>query len=185
MKFQIRQATPHDAPKVAPLIYDAIGEIAHRLTGETTNDKVLATLTTMIQGENNRHSYQTTFVAEDDHILGIIVLYDGKQGKQLDTLWMNTLQAKGQLVTIDIEAHDEEYYIDTVCVTAHARGKGIGTKLLHFAEQQGRSLGYKKISLNVEKEKDKARKLYLTQGFIITEPWNIIGEDFDHMVKEL
>lgn len=185
MTIYMRQATKEDAKQIAPLIYEAIGDIAHRLTGETRDQAVLATLEKMIQDENNRHSYQYTFVAQDENLLGIAVLYDGKQGKELDALWMKELQTKGQLVAIDVEAHDDEYYIDTVCVTPNARGKGIGTRLLQFAEQQGRTLGYQKLSLNVEKDKEKARKLYVTQGFTITEPWTIIGEKFDHMVKEL
>ena len=36
---------------------------------------------------------------------------------------------------IEIEAHDDEFYIDTVCVAPEARGIGLGTKLLQFAEQ--------------------------------------------------
>lgn len=185
MNFKLRKATPHDAPEIAPLIYDAIGDIAHRLTGETEEQAVLSTLEAMIRAENNRHSYKYTFVAEDEQLLGIAVLYDGKQGKELDALWSEHLQTKGFNLPIDAEAYDEEYYIDTICVTAHARGKGIGTKLLQFAEQQGHTLGYQRISLNVEQEKDKARKLYIAQGYIITEPWIIIGKHFDHMVKEL
>ena len=86
---------------------------------------------------------------------------------------------------IDIEAYDDEYYIDTICVAPHARGLGIGTKLLYFAEQHARTMGYKKISLNVEEVKIKARQLYEKQGFITTEPWKIIGENFHHMVKEV
>ena len=34
MSITIRQAQPQDAHAVVPLIIDAIGDIAHRLTGE-------------------------------------------------------------------------------------------------------------------------------------------------------
>lgn len=184
--MHIRQALPADAAQIAPLIYHAIGDIAYRLTNTQTLPEALAVLEQMVQQTNNRHSYQTTFVVQDKQdMLGIIVLYDGKTGKQLDALWTAALQQQGATVAIDIEAHDDEYYIDTVSVAPQARGKGIGTKLLAFAEQQGRTLGYKKLSLNVEKEKDRARKLYMAQGFRITEDWMIIGEPFDHMVKDL
>ncbi len=185
MNVHIRQATPDDASKIAPLIYEAIGDIANRLTGEQTPSAIVGTLETMIQSENNRHTYRHTFVAEDDDLLGIIVLYDGKQGRQLDRLWVEELHRKGHSISIDPEAHLAEYYIDTVCVTPQARGKGIGTALLQFAEQQARKLGYKQLSLNVEQQKQQARKLYLSLGFQVTEPWTIIGADFDHMVKEL
>jgi len=187
MQIHIRQALPEDAPSIAPLIFDAIGDIAHRLTGESINSNVIAKLEELVRATDNRHTYLNTFVATDNQsILGIIVLYNGKIGKELDGILMKKLQKKfATSMQIDIEAYDDEYYIDTICVAPHARGLGIGTKLLYFAEQQARTMGYKKISLNVEEVKIKARQLYEKQGFITTEPWKIIGENFHHMVKEV
>ena len=187
MHIHIRQALPEDALAIAPLIYEAIGDIAHRLTGESTNKRVLAELEELVRTTDNRHTYLNTFVAtSDQEILGIIVLYNGKTGKELDNILMKKLQEKGVTSTqIDVEAYDDEYYIDTICVATHARGLGIGTKLLCFAEEQARLLGYNKVSLNVEEMKLKARQLYEKQGFTITERWQIIGENFYHMVKEL
>ena len=187
MQIHIRQALPEDAPSIAPLIFDAIGDIAHRLTGESIYSNVIAELEELVRATDNRHTYLNTFVATNNQeILGIIVLYNGKIGRKLDGILMKKLQKKFSTSTqIDIEAYDDEYYIDTICVAPHARGLGIGTKLLYFAEQQARTLGYNKLSLNVEEEKIKARALYERQGFVITEPWEIIGEKFYHMVKEL
>ena len=187
MQIHIRQALPDDAPSIAPLIFDAIGDIAHRLTGESIYSNVIAALEELIRATDNRHTYVNTFVATNNQeILGIIVLYNGKTGKELDGILMKKLQKKFPTSTqIDVEAYDDEYYIDTICVAPHARGLGIGTKLLHFAEQRARTLGYKKLSLNVEEAKTKAQQLYEKQGFTTTEPWKIIGENFYHMVKEL
>lgn len=187
MQIHIRQALPEDAPSIAPLIFDAIGDIAHRLTGESIYSNVIAELEELVRATDNRHTYVNTFVATNNQeILGIIVLYNGKIGRKLDGILMKKLQEKFSTPTqIDIEAYDDEYYIDTICVAPHVRGLGIGTKLLYFAEQHARTLGYKKISLNVEQVKIKACQLYERQGFITTEPWKIIGEDFYHMVKEL
>lgn len=186
MTISIRQATPQDAKKVAPLIYDAIGDIANNLTGEQELPKVFASLEQFVTEKSNRHSYLNTFVAvQNDDILGIVVLYDGKQGNILDRQLEKQLAAQNIHVTLDVEAHDDEYYIDTICVAKNARGLGIGTKLLQFAETYGRELGYNKISLNVEVEKLDARRLYERMGYVITEPWTIINEPFHHMVKPL
>ena len=187
MHIYIRQALPEDASSIAPLIFDAIGDIAYRLTGERIKSNVIAELETLVRATDNRHTYLNTFVVTNNlEILGIIVLYSGKTGKELDVILMKKLQEKLATSTqIDLEAYDDEYYIDTICVAPNARGVGIGTKLLYFAEQQARTLGYKKLSLNVEEGKIKARQLYERQGFVITEPWEIIGEKFYHMVKEL
>ena len=187
MKIYIRQALREDAPSIAPLIFDAIGDIAHRLTGERIHSNVIAELEELVRATDNRHTHLNTFVATNNQeILGIIVLYGGKTGKELDGILMKKLQNKfSTTIQIDVEAYDDEYYIDTICVAPHVRGLGIGTKLLHFAQQQAQALGYTKIALNVEQEKIKARHLYERHGFIVTEPWKIIGQNFHHMVKEL
>ncbi|MER2000478.1 MAG: GNAT family N-acetyltransferase [Lysinibacillus sp.] len=175
----IQHAQKEHASKIAPLIYDAIGTIAHHLTNENELPKVLKELTALVEDTQNRHSYQNTYVAmEENNIVGVAVLYDGQKGRQLDTLLSKKL-----CYTIEFEAHDDEYYIDTLCVDASKRGQGVGTQLLYFAEQQAKDLGYTKLSLNVELEKLEARKLYERIGFIVTERWMINGEPFHHMVK--
>lgn len=186
MEITIQQAQQMDATQIAPLIYEAIGDIAHRLTGETEEQSVLTALTALIERTDNRHSYLYTYVAkQEETLLGIAVLYDGLTAKALDANLAAWLSSKNAPTSIDIEAHDDEFYIDTVCVTPEARGLGIGTKLLQFAEEQAVTKGYKKLALNVELEKEKARALYERLGFTITEPWTIINEPFHHMVKEL
>ena len=77
MNISIRRANQEDAAIIAPLIYEAIGDIAFRLTGEENLDRMINKLETLIKHTNNRHSYQYTYVAhKDDLILGIVVLYD-------------------------------------------------------------------------------------------------------------
>lgn len=186
MSISIRQATAHDAAAIAPLIYDAIGDIANRLTGEKEESSVLTTLETLVRGQENRHSYKNTFVAtEYDYILGIVVLYNGQEGAIFDRMLEQWLAAKSMHTSIDVEAHTDEYYIDTLCVAAAARGKGIGTALLEFTEQLAREKGHVKLSLNVETAKTEARRLYERLGFTVTGPWTIINEPFHHMVKQL
>lgn len=186
MTISIRQATPQDAKKIAPLIYDAIGDIANNLTGEQELSIIMNSLEQFVTETTNRHSYLNTFVAvKDNDVLGIVVLYDGQQGETLDRQLEQQLAKKNIHVTLDVEAHPDEYYIDTICVAANARGLGIGTKLLHFSEQNAKKLGYQKLSLNVELEKLNARRLYERMGFVVTEPWTIINEPFHHMVKSL
>lgn len=186
MEITVRQAKPSEATKIAPLIYDAIGEIANRLTGEHEEEAILNTLTELVTRTDNRHSYLNTHVAiQGEQLLGIVVLYDGLSVKALDANLATWLKEKNAAATIDIEAHDDEYYIDTICVAPAARGLGIGTKLLAYAEQIAREKGYQKLSLNVECEKEKARVLYERVGFVIAEPWTIIDEPFHHMVKAL
>lgn len=85
MNITIRQAERDDAKAVAPLIYDAIGDIANNLTGEEEVSQILAALEQYVTETTNRHSYLNTFVAEQQgEIVGIVVLYDGRLGYKLD-----------------------------------------------------------------------------------------------------
>jgi len=189
MTFYIRKAILEDAPKAAPLIYEAIGEIANRLTGESIPTEVISSLEELIRRTDNRHSYLNTYVAVQEvtkEILGILVLYNGQESVELDAnlkLWLE--QKNATISTIDVEAKPDEFYVDTICVHPKARGLGIGTALLHFAEEVAASNGFMKIALNVETQKVKARNLYERLGYIVTEPWTIINEPFFHMVKTI
>ncbi|MGE7110517.1 GNAT family N-acetyltransferase [Lysinibacillus sp. NPDC047702] len=187
MSITIRQAQPQDAHAVVPLIMDAIGDIANRLTGEQTEEAVKRELTNLFKREDNRHSYLNTYVVvENEHVLGILVYYNGEQAIEMDANLVKWLKAKNApSIIIDREAHEDEYYIDTVCVSSEARGKGIGTLLLQYAEELTKQRGFKKLSLNVETQKESARRLYERLGFVITEPWSIIDEPFHHMVKQI
>lgn len=187
MTFYIRKAILEDAPKTVPLIYEAIGGIANRLTGETETQKIIACLETLFRRNDNRHSYLHTYIAEDEvtkDILGILVVYNGQVAEILDANLQDWLKQKNAPITsIDIEAYPDEFYVDTICVHKNARGLGLGTALLQFAEEVAHSNGYKKVSLNVETQKVKAKKLYERLGYVVTEPWTIINEPFFHMVK--
>lgn len=189
MTIYIRPSKPQDAHAVAPLIIEAIGDIAKRLTWEKTPEQVIKMLKNLFVRTDNRHSYLYTYVAvrqKTEDVVGVLVLYSGKEGAILDEQLSQWLQTKGAPTSrIDKEAHTDEYYIDTIAVHPLARGNGIGTALLTFAEEVARNKHFTKLSLNVETAKDKAQKLYTRQGFVITEPWSIIDEPFYHMVKTL
>ena len=67
--------------ELSPPIYEAIGDIAHRLTGVQHEQAILTELAKLVTLTSNRHSYLNTFVAiHEAQILGIVVLYDGVQG---------------------------------------------------------------------------------------------------------
>ncbi|MGG3451966.1 GNAT family N-acetyltransferase [Domibacillus aminovorans] len=187
MKTFVRKAVPGDASFSVPLILEAIGDIAYRLTGETNKQAAETALMKLFIRSDNRHSYRYTYIAEQSGTpAGILVLYFGTDAIELDlnlSSWLN--EKKGIRITLDREAHLDEWYIDTVCVHPDFRGSGIGTALLTYAEYIAAEHGGSKLSLNVETKKEAAIRLYERNGFSITQPWTIIGESFHHMVKYL
>ena len=187
MNILIRNAVPGDAVEAAPLIVDAIGNIAEQMTGEESPDAIERELIGLFHRTDNRHSYRTTLVAEyEGSLAGVMVLYSGEQAIELDLNLASWLQAKnGDHIDIPPEAHRDEYYIDTVSVDPDFRGQGIGTLLLKRAEEEALQAGFAKLALNVEEEKDAAIRLYERLGYKVEEPWTIYGGRFHHMVKNL
>jgi ribosomal protein S18 acetylase RimI-like enzyme len=184
MNFRIRQAKASDSKVIAPLIVNAIGDIADHMTAESEPQKILEKLEAMIQGEHTRHSHRFTYVAEvDGTIAGVLVLYHGRDAEALDRYLIGQLQQEGHERTIEPEAHLDEWYIDTVSVDPAFQGQGIGSRLFEYAETIVAESGGGKLALNVDLEKEGAIRLYKRLGFTITEPWAIIGEPFHHMVK--
>jgi ribosomal protein S18 acetylase RimI-like enzyme len=181
----IRKAVQTDAEKAVPLVIDAIGDIAMRMTGENEPLAIEKSLCELFKRNDNPHSYLYTYVAEiDGDAAGTMVLYPGVIAPQLDKNLSKWLSEKGAEVSeIDPEALPDELYINTICVDPDFRGKGIGSHLLAFAEDVARQTNISKVALNVETEKDAAIRLYKRCGYEIVSPWTIIGESFYHMVK--
>ncbi|MDN7245047.1 N-acetyltransferase [Planococcus shenhongbingii] len=186
MNLTIRQATPEDAEAVAPLIINAIGDIAAHMTAESEPEAILHKVEAMIRGCNTRHSHLFTWVAEmGEAVAGTLVLYPGSKAQALDQYLIDLLEAEGHHRTIEPEAHLDEWYIDTVSVSPQFQGQKIGTRLLSYADLLVLKAGGGKLSLNVDVEKEGAIRLYERLGFAISEPWTIIGEPFHHMVKKV
>ena len=185
LKINIRKAKPSDAKKAVPLIIDAIRDIAERITGETEAEKVEQSLCELFVLDDNPNSYLNTYMAEfEGEIAGTLVLYSGTDAPKLGqnlTAWLVEKEAK--VTEIDAESLPDEFYIDTICIDAKYRGKGVGSQLFAFAEDIAKQTGHSKLSLNVETQKEPAIRLYKRLGYEIVSPWTIIGEPFHHMVK--
>lgn len=187
MDITIRQAQPTDANDAAPLIIDAIGDIAKQITGETEWESVEQGLCELFKRTDNRHSHLYTYVAElDNKVAGIMVLYPGQDAPALDQNLSHWLAEKGAANSkVDAESLADELYIDTVCINPAFRGKGIGSQLFAYAEKIAKQKDIQKLSLNVETQKESAIRLYKRLGYEIASPWTIIGEPFHHMVRTI
>lgn len=184
MELKLRQARPEDGTAAAPLIVNAIGDIAKHMTAQENPQLVLDKIKDMVRGTQTRHSHRLTYIAEvQNSVVGVLVLYHGSEAEALDRFLYDELRKEGHHRTIEAEAHLDEWYIDTVSVDGNFQGKGIGTALLRHAEKIVSVNGGGKLALNVDTDKEAAQRLYERLGFLISEPWTIIGEPFHHMVK--
>lgn len=86
----------------------------------------------------NKNENDDFFVAEDETILGFL------------HVTKNT----------DFFTGEEQGYISSVVVTKNGEGKGIGKKLMQYAEEWAKSKGYKQLVLNVFSNNERAVNFY-------------------------
>ena len=101
----IRQATANDADQIAPLIEQAIHEIAETLTGTQEKALILERLALFVTQTGNRLSHENILVKElDGHVVGIVIAYAGVDAAQLDEPIKHQLREwTGEEVQIDQE----------------------------------------------------------------------------------
>ncbi|MGH0585449.1 GNAT family N-acetyltransferase [Bacillus mycoides] len=184
----IRKAKKTDAVEVAPLLYNALHEIAEKITGSTVEAKVILGLETWFVKENNRLSYENCLVAEQGgKVVGVIVVYHGSDAKQLDAPIIHYLRElhEDESITLEKEAELDEYYIDTLSVSSMYSGRGIGSKLIDAAELHATEKGHEKIALLVNLENKRAFSLYEKLGYKEDKTVMLVGESYAHLIKPL
>jgi ribosomal protein S18 acetylase RimI-like enzyme len=84
------------------------------------------------------------------------------------------------------------WYLNSVAVFPEARGMGVGSELMHCAEQKAAELGLRGLSLIVAGANQGARKLYERLGYrevsslpMVKEQWQCPSENWVLMIREL
>jgi len=75
-------------------------------------------------------------------------------------LWRTALLA---LLSRDTE--NARFLMDGLAVAPHARGRGVGTRLLQAIAEEARARGYREVRLDVVEENPRARALYERLGY--------------------
>ncbi len=70
------------------------------------------------------------------------------------------------LALLSREIDNDRFLLDGLCVTARARGLGIGTALLSAIEEEARARGYAHVRLDVIDTNWRARALYARLGYL-------------------
>ncbi len=183
--MNIRQATKQDCTKIAPLMYQAIHEIAYTLTGSTNTDEVLERLAMWVEKPKNRLSHENIWVAEiEGEVAGMIISYRGDEAEELDRPIREWLTAHGSKEELDVETEGFVQYIDSLAVLEAYGGRGIGTKLIEHICTVATERGIPAVTLNVDQANPAAHRLYTRLGFQKEKEINISGARFDYMKKE-
>lgn len=186
--MNIRATRKEDAQAAIPLFMIVYSCFANILAGAMSEQDVLAALIQFFQAQGNRLSYQNTLVVEGEQgIVGLLLAYHGSLADDLDRPLIEYMRSvyKNPALTLDREAGEDEFYIDTVVVAPAFANQGIGTALMGAVEEWAQCLHYNKLALNVYHENERAYRLYQRLGYTVSEEIYIADRRYFHMVKYL
>jgi len=178
----IRPARPCDTGPAVSLLHLAMGRLGDFFFGNGDPSRTLDILERLIARENNRFSYNFSFLAEKaGQVIGLLLAYPAgvisrlelSTGKHLfPILGLNGLLslALRSLPLVGCrEAERGEYYISALSVLPRFQGQGVGRRLMHFAEQEAVRQDMHKCSLIVSLENLNARRLYQRSGYQVVK----------------
>ena len=184
----IRPATMADYLHAAPLLVQAMEDFACTFIQEKDSSLAIPLFEHFFQKPGNQYSYENTLVCEiNHHLVGTITAYDGAYLKQLRTPFLEYLADKYPLNNFQPEDETEagEFYIDTLSVSPHFQGKGIGSQLIQATIEKASRLNHKKVGLLVDLENPLAKKLYERLGFKSKGLKTLMGGKYEHMQLSL
>lgn len=181
--IQFRKAQREDATVVAELMILAMEQIVYDFIGETNKEKALAFLKRLIERENNQYSYENTWLVDvDGEIAGSATFYDGGRLEELRKPALDMLkEIYGSVINPQDETQAGEIYIDTIAVSPHFQGKGIGSQILDFLIEEIAQKQQQTLGLLVDFDNPQAKKLYSRKGFEVVGEKRLMNEEHEHM----
>lgn len=87
--------------------------------------------------------------------------------------WLSALWRAPFLALMERDLADDTLLMDGICVSAGARGMGVGSALLNAIKQHARDSGLSSVRLDVIDTNPRAKALYLRKGFEVIGTENI------------
>jgi len=140
--------------------------------------------------DSGSFSYRNSIVAEvDGEIAGALVGYPvADEPEPVDPV--NTPAMFTPLIELENLAAGT-WYVNAVAAFPDARGLGVGTELMQWAERRADELGLRAVSLIVSDANRGARRLYERLGYeesasrpMVKEQWRNGGENWVLMIKD-
>ena len=182
----IRKAKPQDAHEAVRLLRDAADEILLFHTGCGTYEEAYPVLEQFYHLEQGRYSYHNFLVCESaGRVIGVLLSYGSATPQEFDESLTARLRAQGIGTEIVTEARPGELYIDTCAVAPEYRGQKIGKALFAAAYDRARELKLSRISLLVDRKKQKNHDIYSKWGFADGETIRFYGHEYQYMTREI
>ena len=162
-----RGFAPQDRPMVAALYWDAFGAKLGRALGP--RERALDFVARVASPDHAICAHDAA-----GRLLGVAGFRDATGslvGGDLADMaavygWPGALWRQGLLGLLSRDdGGGGRFLMDGLVVAPEARGRGIGTRLLHAAADEARARGFREIRLDVVDENPRARALYERMGF--------------------
>lgn len=180
----LRQARKEESLLCAKLLMQALEQVGNILSGFDEEDKILETLTKFMEREDNKLSYKNIIIKEKNgELVGALCAYPGKDEDALNLAFIEHLKKLGKNFNLDKECFADEFYIDSLSVDTKHRKQGCAKELIEEAGKKAKKLGFTKLALIADKEKNI--NYYKKLGFKIDCELAIHNALYSHMIKEL
>jgi ribosomal protein S18 acetylase RimI-like enzyme len=141
-----------------------------------TTEETIQILSAMTQNESSSVNKKFGLYLESDRVLGVCILYlptGPKRSESFSQYWAHypfyrrIRTSKLQVILDNSSVHlkKSEAYVSMIAVSEQARGKGVGKKLLDWADHTAKHLGFSAITLFVVAS-NPAKSLYERQGYV-------------------
>ncbi len=184
----IRPAHPEDFKQVAPLIVQAMEDLACIFANTNDPQKAIPLFEHFFQQPANQYSFANTLVYEENgKIAGSITAYDGALLSLYREPFLKyiAINYKVKNLILENETLKGELYIDTLSVYPQHQRKGIGSKLLRAIEERAQKNGHSKLGLLVDLKNPSAKKLYSALGFETVGKKQLGTSVYEHLQLKL
>ena len=194
---EIRRAYPEDAQFIAESVLAAMGYdrdssislgAGENYSESKSYEEVKRALEEIAARPDTLYSYRHSRIATyGGEVAGVIVGYDGAAYREMAELTFGLIA--GKLGTAPFNPGEEtgegEYYLDSLHVSPDFRGHSIGTVLMRNELDIAEGLGFRRVSLIVDKEKPWLHRLYARLGFEEAGETVFFGEKYLRMIQEI
>lgn len=186
--IEVRAARADDAPRVVPLLLEAIDHLALRLAGVDTRAAAAPFFGALFVAGGNRYGHDHVLVLESDGELAAAALaYPGRDEAVLAAAVFAARRRTGidDGYVLEPESAPDEFYLDALAVAPAHRGAGHAARLIEATCTRALALGHRRAGLLVDLDKPGVKRLYGRLGFGVDgERW-LAGHRYEHMSRRL
>lgn len=165
----LRDASIADAPFIARVVLAGIDMLD---MGEDLPDEqrpIFEHLVEICCMDDTLYSYRHTRIAEVDGMaVGALVAYDGAPYAEMRAKTFGLVQQTSgmDLNRNAMETGPGEFYLDSMAILPEYRGQSIGKILMRDRMEWAFELGFKSVTLLVDKDKPRLQAYYESLGFV-------------------